>query len=117
MNPEISFILVACFGASCQEIIHWFELRKKLDTENRKVLKSKFYWLITFLMISISGVGTWLFFYDQGNPMGKNVQMVLGAAFPALFKKAVDAFQRRDLGGYASKRSFSLHDVSKFYFK
>jgi hypothetical protein len=88
MNAELLFILLATFGAVCQEVLYWYELRNKLDDETiREVLYSKSYWIITLLMIVISGIGTWILFYDEATK--KSIPFVMGASFPLLFKKIV----------------------------
>lgn len=93
MNPQITFILTSSFGALCQEILYWFELRNKLkDKQISNLMRSKFYWIITLLTILISGIGTWILFYDQ-IPDKKSIQFILGAAFPAIFKKLVQTYK------------------------
>jgi hypothetical protein len=111
---NLSFILIAGFGAICIEGIHWFELRNKLDDPStRTLLTSKYYWFITVLMIFISGVGTYLLFYE---PNVKNsIPFVLGASFPLIFKKAVTALQSRDLGTTSGKVTFEK--AVKAYFR
>jgi hypothetical protein len=102
---EITFILIAGFGAVCIEAIHWYELRNKLEEQDTKnIMMSKYYWMITFIMIVISGIGTYILFYE---PTIKNsIPFVLGAAFPLIFKKAVVAFQSRDLGDTSGTVTF-----------
>lgn len=100
MSPTMEFILVASFGSICQEVFHLFELRKNL-TDN-VFFKSPAYWIITLLMVVVSGVGTWLIFYDQ-IPNEKGIQVILGAAFPLIFKKGVSSFGERHLGTTSSQ--------------
>jgi hypothetical protein len=119
MNSDLSFILIAAFGAFCQEIIHWFELRNKLDeVEIRKVFTSKFYWMLTVLMIAVSGIGTWILFYEEASPLKRGIIFILGAAFPLIFKQLVQAYKKeeRHLGG-ESKRAYSFQEISKRYFR
>jgi hypothetical protein len=116
-NASSLFILAACFGALCQEILYWFELRKKLDDEdNKKVFKSKFYWTITLIVIVISGFGTWLLFYDD-TPMKLKIPFVLGAAFPYLFKKIVQVTQDKELPHLGAETTPSFSDIAKKYFR
>jgi hypothetical protein len=107
MNAHISFMLIAAFGALIQEAIHWFDLRKKLEEEEqKKILNSKHYWIITVIMIIVSGVGTWILFFPFGTKLPTDtiltdiipirIQLVLGAAFPLIFKKLVA--KQQDLG-------------------
>jgi hypothetical protein len=120
MNAQLSFILIASFGALCQEIIFWFELRNKLnEEETKKLFKSVFYWLITFLMIIISGIGTMILFYEAppATPFKDRIPFILGAAFPLIFKKVVDAAKKRDLGKNGIKENPSFQEIAKKYFQ
>jgi hypothetical protein len=55
-TTNTTFVLAACFGSFCQEVLYWFELRKKLgEEENQKLLKSGYYWTITILVVVVSG--------------------------------------------------------------
>ncbi len=115
MSTQLSFILIASFGAFCQEILHWFELRNKLDNEeNKKIFKSFYYWLITLLMIAVSGMGTMIPFYEPS--LQNRIPFILGAAFPLIFKKLIDATQKRDLGS-KMKSNPTFQDVFKNYFQ
>lgn len=33
MNKDLIFILIVGFGALIQELVHWYDLRGKLETE------------------------------------------------------------------------------------
>ncbi|MGF6924677.1 hypothetical protein QFZ48_000177 [Chitinophaga sp. W2I13] len=120
-QPQLIFILIAIFGSICQELLYWYELRNKLDAkENKKLLHSKPYWVITFVMIVVSGIGTWLIFYDKEVDFPNKIPFVLGAAFPLVFKKIVAALQPRHLGDLKTAKAkveYSFEDVSKIYFK
>lgn len=120
-QPQITFILIAIFGSLCQELLYWYEIRNKLEAEeNKKLLHSKSYWIITLIMIAVSGIGTWLIFFDKGVDFPNKIPFVLGAAFPLVFKKIVAALQSRDLGDIKNakaKSSYNFEDVSKIYFK
>jgi len=116
MDSNIAFMLVASFGSLCQEILYWFELKKKMDeAENQKVLKSPYYWVLTVLVIIISGVGTWLLFYDD-TPVKLKIPFVLGAAFPYLFKKIVQATQDKPLPHLGKTSTLSFSEIAKKYF-
>lgn len=121
MDPQISFSLTAGFGALCQEVIHWFELRNKLDSdEAKKMYTSIYYWIITALMIILSGIGTMILFYEfpPETPMKSRIPFILGAAFPLIFKKLVDATQKRDLGSSNLRGSkITFQEVAKKYFQ
>lgn len=85
---DFILIAIASFGALCQELAHWYDLRHKLEhRQYEKLLHSWKYWLITFIMIAISGIGTWLLYGDKLNL--KDVFFIMGAAFPIIFKKLV----------------------------
>jgi hypothetical protein len=91
MTPldPIYFMSISCFGAISQEVLHWYNLRNRLSKkENATLIKSKYYWIITILLVLTSGVGTWILFSDQTD---KNaIIYILGAAFPMIFKKLVE---------------------------
>jgi len=114
MDPQLIFTLIATFGAICMEAVHWYELRNKLEEqEQQKLLRSKYYWIITILMIVISGIGTYLLFYEPS--IKKSIPFVLGAAFPVLFKKAIAAAQERHLGAVELGGSLNFSKVFKAY--
>lgn len=111
MHSQLQFILIASFGAFCQEVIHWFELRTKLTTKKvRALVGSKWYWIITVLTICISGLGVFLLFYDQ-IPDKRNIQFLMGASFPLIFKKLVQT--QRFTQQLGDGTSFS--DIFKMY--
>jgi hypothetical protein len=102
-----SFILIAAFGSAVQEVIHLYELRNVLHEENSTFLKSWKYWAITFTMIMVSGIGTWVLYGD--NLTIRSVIFILGAAFPLLFKKLVAGATTKgqtELGGFTIKDYF-----------
>jgi glucan phosphoethanolaminetransferase (alkaline phosphatase superfamily) len=126
MNIHLEFILVSSFGVVVQEIIHWFDVRKKLDEEEQqKVLKSKYYWFITILAIIVFGIGTWIVFFPfEKKPSNSQaltdiislrIVFLLGAAFPVIFKKLVAL--KQDLGNTSLERQGKLNfkDVLKVY--
>ena len=119
-SPQINFILIACFGALCQEIMHWFELRNKLqEDETKKLFTSMYYWLITIITIIISGIGTMILFYEgpPDTPLKNRIPFILGAAFPLIFKKLIDATQKRDLGEVALNAKPTFSEIAKKYFQ
>ena len=87
MTP-IQFMSIAAFGSIIQEVIHLYDIRTTLHLPDTiSILKAWQYWAITLTMIVVSGVGTWLLYGD--NLTIKSVILILGAAFPLLFKKLV----------------------------
>lgn len=104
------FILIAGFGAFCQEIMYLIELRKKLQDDRLKdLLSSNSFWLILVLVISISGFGTWVLY--GGKELSNDLIFLLGAAFPVIFKKLVTSFGQLDtpnLGANVVKNYFLL---------
>jgi len=115
MSPQITCLLIASAGAFCQEILHWYNLRNKiLDVEVQQLAKSKWYWIITIVVIITSGFGTYfLFFNDISDKF--SVQFILGAAFPNLFKKIVET--RTNEGHHLGDSKVSFSEVAKLYFK
>ena len=84
-------VLVAALGASLQELIYWYDLRRKMGDEGGKLAKLPSYWLITALMIVGSAFGTAVWYVDSGT-QSPRTYLLVGAAFPLLLKKAVSAF-------------------------
>lgn len=103
MNEKLILILISSFGALTQEILHWYDLRGKLDHQRyKKMIKSGGYWIIISITIVVSGVGTFLLFSDNFKPDNYSIPFILGAAFPLLFKKAVSGISKntnQHLGG------------------
>ncbi|NMO21665.1 hypothetical protein HPC49_43860 [Pyxidicoccus fallax] len=86
----LEVILIGALGSALQELLHWYGLREHLSTPRYKqVIKSASYWIVTGLMIVGSGVAVWLWFADEGDIPARQY-LVLGAALPLIFKKAVD---------------------------
>ncbi len=86
----LQIILVGALGSALQELLHWYSLREHLKKDRYKqIIKSVPYWIVTGLMIIGSGVAVWLWFSEDEVPARQ--YLVLGAALPLIFKKAVDA--------------------------
>jgi hypothetical protein len=109
----IQFMLIAAFGSIIQEVIHLYDIRSTLHLpDTTSILKSWKYWAVTVTMIVVSGVGTWLLYGDNLNI--KSVIVLLGAAFPLLFKKGVASIGEKTpvlknephLGGFSFKDYF-----------
>jgi hypothetical protein len=97
-------VLFACavgtFGAILQELLFWYNAKTKLGTdEYRNILHSPGYWIISILMAIGSGIASYLWFRPSIEEA--RTYVLFGAAFPVLFKKAVDAFvpAQTTLGG------------------
>lgn len=89
---DYRIILLACFGAFLQELIHWHGIRRKLEIKRyKKEMRSFGYWVLTVAMIIASGFGTY-FWYEQAINLHSFQYIVTGAAFPLLFKKIVQLF-------------------------
>jgi len=115
MNKDLLFILLAFFGAICQEVGHWYDLRSKLENPNQlKLFKSRYYWLITIFMMAISGVGSWAIFYEEH--FKNATPFALGASFPLILKKLVNVTQKRHLGTPDLKKSVTFEKIWYTYF-
>lgn len=97
-------------GAITLEIIHWYELRERLNQPRyRRLLRSTGYWVATTLMIVAGGVA--MLIIDSSEHLNAVELLVGGAAFPTLLKKLIAAFVTKQtlLGGEvddASLRSY-----------
>jgi len=84
-------IEIAAFGALLQELAFWYDARSKLtQAKYKKILHSFGYWFFGILMTLASGAGTWIWF--DPDPQKPRTYLLMGAAFPVLFKKLVAAF-------------------------
>ena len=81
-------------GSLVLETIYWYHLRERLQAAKyRRMLKSVAYWVTTVLMVVVGGIST-LILADGKLPAPS--LLVLGAAFPSLFKQLVSAALSRD---------------------
>jgi hypothetical protein len=93
MHALLTVFLPAAFGSALQELLYWYDSRKKLSNKTYQAqLRSAAYWLIIIAMIIATGAGALIWFYHQ-DPAPKDC-LLLGAAFPTLFKHAVSATAR-----------------------
>jgi uncharacterized BrkB/YihY/UPF0761 family membrane protein len=91
MNPVAFSISVGTFGAILQELLFWYNAKTKLETKEYKdILTSKSYWIVVSAMAIGSGIASYFWFLPEHQTA--RTYLLFGAAFPALFKKAVDAF-------------------------
>ena len=89
-HSEVFTIVVAGFGSALQELMHWYSARFRLDEKrHQKMLRSPAYWIVTIGLCIGSGIGTWVWFYDEAQT--PRTLMLTGAAFPLLLKKAIKA--------------------------
>jgi hypothetical protein len=91
MTINYPAIEIAAFGAFLQELFYWYDARTKLfQAKYKAILASPGYWLFAAAMIFASGVGTWIWF--DPDPQKPRTYLLMGAAFPVIFKKLVTAF-------------------------
>ena len=84
--------LAPFLGSAALEVLHWFDLREKLDLQrHRKLLRSPGYWIITVLTGMVGGLVTLVLFNGQGAAK----LLLAGAAFPVLFRKLVTTLASR----------------------
>jgi hypothetical protein len=94
-EEKMQSYIAALFGAGFQELLHWYELRNKLDSRKYKRLtRGKNYWLLTGLVILASSFGTAFFF---GSKIGPFELALLSAAFPTVFRKFVTSVKQRNV--------------------
>ncbi len=88
-------VLLSAAGAALQELLYWYQLQGRLSSADVKRLKSRFYWVLVVLVVLASGLGGWAWFSKgNGSPSAWDCLLV-GAAFPALFKTGVGAVAAR----------------------
>ena len=114
MTPALSDIAIGTFGAILQELLFWYNARTKLDTEEyRAILTSARYWVVVTAMGIGSGIAAHVWF--SPNQQAARTYLLFGAAFPVLFKKAVDAFipAQTHLGAAAETKQRVLRNYFK----
>jgi hypothetical protein len=95
MTPLMFVILTAGFGAILQELLFWYNARFTLgQAKYRALLRSPGYWVLVLAMAIGSGFACYLWF--SPNLQAPRTNLLFGAAFPALFKKAVGAFVSKE---------------------
>ena len=108
----------AGLGASLQEIVHWYSLRGRLPAYDfGEELRSVLYWVITLLMLAGASAGTVVWYLDTSPSPPARDYLLMGAAFPTLFKKLVQAFlaqQKPQQGGTLGSMPASI--VARNYF-
>lgn len=117
MDNALYVILVACFGSLVQEILHWYNLRKKLEVEEfEKLLNSKGYWIITILFILISGPVTFIILSEEFNlgALTLKVPFITGIGLPMILKKLIPS-EGKDLGEDEVLKKLSFKDSIKLY--
>jgi hypothetical protein len=88
MTVAVDAVLPAFLGAVLQELLYWWQLRYSLDDAKlQALLRSRQYWIIVGLMVAGSTLGTVYWFWSE--KVGPKDYLLVGAAFPMLFKSAV----------------------------
>jgi hypothetical protein len=94
MPIEYTRFLVAALGAVLVEVAYWYELRFQLDQEKfKRTLNSPLYWTFTAAMIVLSPAAVLIWFSDE-EKVALKTYLIMGAAFPHIFKNAVAVFIR-----------------------
>src|ERR1700733_1437230 len=114
LRDHVRILGASAFGSLFQEFLHWSTLRERLSAPAYRRFRAKTdAWFATIGMVVLSTIGAYLWTIDDTVRYPLRHLMLLGAAFPLLFKSAVAAFvkERRDAG--ASDDSSAL----KTYFQ
>jgi len=105
VNLHWTAVWPAMLGAAFQELLYWYQLRGQLTSaQNQVLLRSPIYWAITCAMIVASGFGTAIFYGDRVKAI--DGLCILGAAFPLIFKKLVNAAPEHSLGDWNPARTY-----------
>jgi hypothetical protein len=102
MEGMLEVCSAATFGAALQEVLHWAEQKKRLDSEDlTKLIHSPAYWVVVVVTIVATGIAGYFWYGGSTAQSLPRMQdaLIFGAALPALFKKATAAASQRTLGG------------------
>jgi hypothetical protein len=103
MLSNTTIFFSAALGSSFQEILHWYEKRFEISISDAKIAQIFTYLIVTILMILGCAYGTDIWMSSSDAKYSPRDAMVFGAAFPLIFKKAVQAAAaerpRLQLGG------------------
>jgi hypothetical protein len=114
--PQWTFFLAACAGSLIFEVVHWYDLRGKLPSDQlMKMARSWLYWVITLAMIVGSGVISIIWYSGEDRVVPLKEYFIAGAVAPLLFKKLISTITDRQptLGD----TTFGASDVVKAYFR
>lgn len=115
MDIDFSLLAASLLGSTLQEVIHLNEIKHKLSNEEIAVLlRSMIYWLISFAVVVLSGVGAYIWAIHKYHDFSVVEYMIFGAAFPILFKKAVKMLA--DNEGRPNLGQLSKRDILLKYF-
>lgn len=82
---------IGSLGGALSEVLHWWNLRQNQDWPDyaRRVM----YWIITLLMIGVSGVLAWIYFGEHAEAV---LAIHVGISTPLLLQKLVSSLPRND---------------------
>ncbi|MHA7776000.1 hypothetical protein [Roseibium sp. M-1] len=84
LTTALGVFLVGLFGGLVAELVHWYGLRT--NPRFPEYLKSAMYWIITALMILVSGAFTWLNFGSQAQAL---TAFQIGLLTPLILQKVI----------------------------
>lgn len=85
----MAVLAVAAFtGAVAQELMWWYDVRHELNEKKyTDLIHSKGYWIIVSLIVLVSTIGPFLLHSRELDNYSALDFMILGAAFPLIFKQ------------------------------
>ena len=86
LDGSISVFLVGTFGGGAAELLHWYGLRT--NPRFPKYWSSLKYWIITVLMILLSGGFTWLNFGSEAEAL---TAFEIGLLTPLILERMIAA--------------------------
>ena len=87
---SVDALVFAGIGALLQELLHWYGLRHQLrEAAYSSLLRSKAYWFITIAVILVTPIAVVVWFSERTEALSPGDFLILGAAFPTLFKTVV----------------------------
>lgn len=91
MIDQQTVFMWGAMGGALQEVLHRADLLRRLPTKREKaLLRAKSYWVLAVLVAAAGGAFA-VAWASAGAPTNLFQPLLIGAAFPSLFKKVVSA--------------------------
>ncbi len=92
----MQFLMMTFAGSFVQELVHWYDLRGKLNAERYQALmQSTLYKVLVVGMLVMPPLTSWLLFSQKlGGDRMEELQSIVGAAGPLVIRKLVSGLTK-----------------------